>query len=77
MQPDVALTCCPAYTIRLDTDKFVASKDHRSVQKKLESFLSGAVEVVVLSPIAYDDQAPADVRYVRQFSDHATDSRRF
>eukprot|EP01117_Protostelium_nocturnum_P009044 TRINITY_DN3244_c0_g1_i1.p1 TRINITY_DN3244_c0_g1~~TRINITY_DN3244_c0_g1_i1.p1 ORF type:complete len:589 (-),score=181.91 TRINITY_DN3244_c0_g1_i1:287-2053(-) len=39
-KPNNAKSCCPAYTIRLDVHKFVASKGHHKVKNRMNKFLS-------------------------------------
>lgn len=40
-KPDQAASCCPHYTIRLDSDQFHASKDQRQVQNRFTKFVLG------------------------------------
>lgn len=35
-------TCCPAYTIRLDSSQFTPNKAQRKVVYKIQRFLAGA-----------------------------------
>eukprot|EP01114_Cavostelium_apophysatum_P000530 TRINITY_DN10481_c0_g2_i1.p1 TRINITY_DN10481_c0_g2~~TRINITY_DN10481_c0_g2_i1.p1 ORF type:complete len:564 (+),score=141.80 TRINITY_DN10481_c0_g2_i1:30-1721(+) len=38
-KPNLKRTCCPQYTIRLNADKFVPSRNHKRVLKHTEKFL--------------------------------------
>lgn len=38
-KPSIDLTCCPSYTIRLDTHKFKPSKSQLKVLRKMQKFL--------------------------------------
>lgn len=38
-KPDIVATCCPPYTIRLDSDRFIPSKSQSKVLKKLQKYL--------------------------------------
>lgn len=40
-KPDQAASCCPHYTIRLDSNQFHASKDQRQVQNRFTRFVLG------------------------------------
>ncbi|PVH84574.1 arginine-tRNA-protein transferas-like protein 1 [Cadophora sp. DSE1049] len=40
-KPDQAASCCPHYTIRLDSDQFHASKDQRQVQNRFTKYILG------------------------------------
>ncbi|VDK63086.1 unnamed protein product [Anisakis simplex] len=38
-KPDIMETCCPQYTIRLDTNKFVLSRTQKRVLRRMNDFL--------------------------------------
>ncbi|KAK0107280.1 Arginyl-tRNA--protein transferase 1 [Cadophora gregata] len=40
-KPDQSASCCPHYTIRLDSDQFHASKDQRQVQNRFNKYILG------------------------------------
>jgi len=39
--PDMARTCCPQYTIRLDAEGFKPTKKHRQVVNRFNRYLTG------------------------------------
>ena len=41
-RPDVAVTCCPPFSIRLPVSEFVPSRDQRRVARRFEAYLRGA-----------------------------------
>ncbi|KAI3988908.1 hypothetical protein MKX01_016479 [Papaver californicum] len=43
-KPEMDKTCCPAYTIRLKADDFVASKEQLRVSKRMQRFLNGTLD---------------------------------
>ncbi|KAJ0984109.1 hypothetical protein J5N97_002465 [Dioscorea zingiberensis] len=44
-KPEMEKTCCPSYTIRLKAEDFIPSKEQARVQKKMQRFLDGLVDV--------------------------------
>ncbi|KAM0941448.1 putative arginyltransferase [Dioscorea sansibarensis] len=44
-KPEMERTCCPSYTIRLKVDDFSPSKEQVRVQKKMQRFLDGTLDV--------------------------------
>ncbi|KAH6722201.1 arginine-tRNA-protein transferas-like protein 1 [Leptodontidium sp. MPI-SDFR-AT-0119] len=44
-KPDQHCSCCPHYTIRLDSDQFHASKDQRQVQNRFTKHILGEVYI--------------------------------
>lgn len=44
-KPEMERTCCPSYTIRLRASDFVPSKEQTRVQKKMERFVDGTLNL--------------------------------
>ncbi|KAH7672923.1 Arginyltransferase protein [Dioscorea alata] len=44
-KPEMERTCCPSYTIRLKVEDFSPSKEQARVQKKMQRFLDGTLDV--------------------------------
>ncbi|XVE69400.1 hypothetical protein DITRI_Ditri09bG0149400 [Diplodiscus trichospermus] len=44
-KPEMERTCCPSYTIHLKASDFVPSKEQRRVDRRMQRFLDGTLEV--------------------------------
>ena len=49
-------TCCPQYTIRLDTTRFAISKSQKKSRRKVERFLEGSLTEQEMKEVADDDE---------------------
>lgn len=58
-KPDNHKRCCPSYTIRLDTTKFVPSKSQLRVLNKVRKFLDGTPESKSTPGASADSAQPA------------------
>ncbi|KAI8830383.1 arginine-tRNA-protein transferase [Chytriomyces cf. hyalinus JEL632] len=58
-KPQMGVTCCPAYTIRLDAHAFAPSHGNKKAVKKLRRLLHGALPVASDSSGVKDDSALA------------------
>lgn len=47
-KPEMAKTCCPAYTIRLKAESFSPSKEQNRVMHRLQRFVLGGACMCVL-----------------------------
>ncbi|PRQ59421.1 putative arginyltransferase [Rosa chinensis] len=61
-KPEMEKTCCPAYTIRLKADDFVASKEQLRVTRRMQRFLDGALECKRPGESTEDPNASKDTR---------------
>ncbi|KAF6153583.1 hypothetical protein GIB67_027450 [Kingdonia uniflora] len=43
-KPDMEKTCCPSYTIRINSSDFVPSKEQSRVSRRMQRFLDGALD---------------------------------
>ncbi|XP_072954259.1 arginyl-tRNA--protein transferase 2-like [Typha angustifolia] len=44
-KPEMEETCCPSYTIRLKASEFVPSRDQARVDRRMQRFLNGAINL--------------------------------
>ncbi|KAE8712037.1 Arginyl-tRNA--protein transferase 1 [Hibiscus syriacus] len=56
-KPEMEMTCCPSYTIRLKASDFVPSKEQRRVYRRMQRFLDATLEARKPMELADDQNA--------------------